>query len=359
MRQLTDNQLRLIAPSLSAAKRAELLPGLNAAFARCAINTKFQRAAYLANLLHESQQFTRLVENLNYSAERLLAVFHKYFTPLLAQIYAHHPEKIGSRVYANRMGNGDEASGEGYRYRGRGGIGRTGKKNYLRAQAALQLDVIAQPELLEQPQYAALSDALYWSDNRLNSLAGSLRGLHDANEQRTLTAICERINGGRNGLDERTRLYWRTLAVLEEQPSAQLAHATLQQGIAASPVIPTPETHTPADIAAEAAHPTAAVAAAEVALQEKATRLIDIAERVPTSAARTMAQSFRRRTIGRLVQSGIALWAALQAGNLIAWGGIIVVVLCVAGLIYANRHSLSRRYNLLLLKGRDLLRGAA
>jgi putative chitinase len=359
--QLTDQQFRLVCPALAPARRAEMLPHLNAAMARFQINTKHRAAAYLANLIHESQSFARLSENLNYRASGLLDTFRKYFTPQLAAIYAHKPEKIASRVYANRMGNGDEASGDGWKYRGRGGIQRTGKNNYTRAAAALGIDCVNHPELLEQPRYAALSDALFWADNRLNQLADCLTGRHDANETKTLTAICRRINGGTNGLADRLRNYWRVLAVLERQQSATVADNALRLSISRSPLIPTPETHTPEEIAACRACPekSQAAEAATVQEQERATRLIDMAERVPASAAKTMATSVWARTGGHAMKAGGTFLLALQAGSVGAWLAVAVVIGFLVFLVVSNRRDLKRWFNLVLLKGKDLFLEAA
>ena len=115
-------------------------------------------AAFMATIGHESSHLSRLQENLTYSAGRLREIFPKYFPSLeLANAYARQPEKIANRAYASRMGNGNEASGDGWRYRGRGLMQITGRANYAACGKALGLDLIGNPDLLLQPQYAVES----------------------------------------------------------------------------------------------------------------------------------------------------------------------------------------------------------
>lgn len=149
---------------------------------------------FLAQCGHESQGFTKFVENMNYSAERLMVVFKKYFpTDDLANQYARKPEKIGNRVYANRMGNGPEASGDGFKYRGRGCIHTTGKLNYGMCAETTGIDCLNHPELLETPEGAIISAVWYWTTNGLNNVSD-------------FTTLTKRINGGTNGLAERQDL---------------------------------------------------------------------------------------------------------------------------------------------------------
>jgi putative chitinase len=148
--------------------------------------------------------FTALVENLNYSANGLLATFRKYFTPDLANAYARKPQAIASRVYANRMGNGDEASGEGWKYRGRGILQVTGKNNYYQCSQFIFSDdrLIDSPELLQTPEYALRSACWYWVNNNLNALA----------DTRDVEALTRRINGGTNGLQDRKDRYYSAMS---------------------------------------------------------------------------------------------------------------------------------------------------
>lgn len=143
---------------------------------------------FLAQFAHESAGFTSLEENLNYSAKGLLETFPKHFDLSTATKYARQPERIANRVYANRMGNGDEASGDGWEYRGRG-AGITGRDNYARCSIAICLDVdtlIKNPELLVEPSYAAMAFSWFWSEHSLNALADASR----------FDAISDMINQG-------------------------------------------------------------------------------------------------------------------------------------------------------------------
>lgn len=175
---------------------------LRDAMALRAIDTDARAAAFLAQVSHESLRFTRLEEGLSYSAARLLEVFkyrdaagvvHCRFTPAEALAYAYDPARIANRVYAGRMGNGSESSGDGFRYRGRGLIQLTGKDNYQRAGGVLGIDLLALPERAKEPFNAALIAAWFWDIHRCNDLAD-----HGDFEE-----ITRRINGGMNGINER------------------------------------------------------------------------------------------------------------------------------------------------------------
>jgi len=173
--------------------------------AKYGINTKARLAAFLAQVGHESGGFRYLKENLNYSSDALLRVFPKYFpTRALAESYARKPAKIGSRIYANRMGNGDEASGDGYKFCGRGAIQLTGRQNYERFAAAMEMSLDDAIAYLETPEGACMSAGWFWADNALNALA-------DRGDFVTLT---RRINGGTNGLADRQALYAKAKRLL-------------------------------------------------------------------------------------------------------------------------------------------------
>lgn len=169
-------------------------PHLRSAMQRFGISTRARTAAFLAQLGHESGGLSRIEENLNYSGGRLLQVFERHFTVQQAQAYAHKPERIGSRVYASRMGNGDERSGDGYRYRGRGPIQITGADNYRWIGDLLGLPLLDQPDLLLELEHGAASAAAYWRGRGLNALA-------DAGD---ILGMTKKINGGRHGLADRT-----------------------------------------------------------------------------------------------------------------------------------------------------------
>jgi putative chitinase len=128
-------------------------------------------AFFLANCLYESNRFTDLREDLHYAPASLLAVFPHYFTPAEAVAFAHDEERIANRVYANRLGNGDEASGDGFRFRGGGLAHLTGRDWYRRATAACGVDLELSPERIVEPFYAALSAGMFWRANDLNATA--------------------------------------------------------------------------------------------------------------------------------------------------------------------------------------------
>jgi putative chitinase len=167
--------------------------------AKFEINTPLRLAHFLAQAGHESGNFRLTKENLNYSAKGLNGIFKKYFPTLeAAAAYERKPEKIANKVYANRMGNGDEASADGAKYCGRGYIQLTGKTNYQAFFTSMKLDVNSDPALVAT-QYALASAAWFWSKNGLNKLADG--GATDA----VVTSITKRVNGGTIGLDDRIK----------------------------------------------------------------------------------------------------------------------------------------------------------
>lgn len=168
------------------------------------IDTKERVAAFIAQCAHESSEFTRLKENMNYTADRLLVVFHNKVTAQVAVALAGKPEAIGNYVYANMNGNGDSKSGDGFKYRGRGAIQLTGKNNYREVGEALGLNLVDHPELIEEPYNAIHAACVYWQENDLNDLV-------DAGDFAKLTA---KINPAKEGLKERQNYYNRALAVL-------------------------------------------------------------------------------------------------------------------------------------------------
>lgn len=169
------------------------------------INTHRRIADFLGQCGHETAQFTVLVENLNYGVSGLLRTFGKYFNDAQARDYARDPERIANRAYANRMGNGNEASGDGWKYRGRGMIQLTGYDNYLAYQEADPVcGCVAQPDLLLQPRWAARSAAWYWQRHGLNELS-------DAGHFAELT---RRINRAKLGIAERRQLSARAMETL-------------------------------------------------------------------------------------------------------------------------------------------------
>ena len=176
---------------------------LNKAFDVYDINTQERVSMFLAQVGHESGGLVHTSENLNYKAERLAVIFPKYFRNVDPNDYARNPEKIANRVYSSRMGNGDEASGDGYKFRGRGLIQLTGRSNYQSFADDIEMDIDDAVEYLGTPEGAAMSAAWFWNKNGLNRFA-------DTGDVVTTT---KRINGGTNGLADRTELYNEALTV--------------------------------------------------------------------------------------------------------------------------------------------------
>jgi len=164
--------------------------------------TPVQAAHFFAQTAHESGNFKAFSENLNYSEDGLLRVFPKYFDAIKARQYSRQPERIANRVYANRMGNGDEASGDGWRYKGRGALQLTGKSNYK--DFADWLGKSIDPNAVAD-EYAFDSAKYFFDKNKLWGICD--KGVDDA----TILALTKRINGGTHGLDDRkakTKLYY-------------------------------------------------------------------------------------------------------------------------------------------------------
>ena len=169
------------------------------------LTTPKRIAAFMAQCGHESGGFVFLTENLNYSAAGLMKTFAKYFPDqATANAYARQPDKIANKVYANRMGNGDEASGDGARYKGRGLIQVTGKDNYFWFASSLEITPEAAAEYMQTFEGAAQSACWYWETTELNKLA-------DTGDILTMT---KRINGGTLGLEDRKKHYAHALHVL-------------------------------------------------------------------------------------------------------------------------------------------------
>lgn len=198
---ITTQQLLQILPNAGLVAGV-FVPVLNTAMSRYQIVGTKRIAAFVAQVGHESGHLTRLVENLNYSADALRRNWPRRFDVELASAVARKPEQIANIAYGNRMGNTEQ--GDGWKYRGRGLIQITGKNNYCACGEALGLDLIAQPELLEKPQHACMSAAWFWATSGLNTLAHA--GKFDA--------ITQRINGGQNGAEDRQALYAKALKVL-------------------------------------------------------------------------------------------------------------------------------------------------
>jgi len=177
---------------------------LNNACEKFDINNTSRVAMFIAQVGHESGGLNVVHENLNYKAEGLTKIFPKYFRDADPSDYAHQPEKIANRVYANRMGNGDEDSGDGYRYRGRGLIQLTGHDNYQHFADGVGMSLDEAVQYLETPDGAAMSAAWFWNTRHLNDLA-------DAGD---IVGCTKKVNGGTIGLEDRTRHYEKALSLL-------------------------------------------------------------------------------------------------------------------------------------------------
>lgn len=183
---LTQNRVKDNAP--------EIVSKLNEVFEKYQINTKLRVCHFIAQLCNESGCFTVRTENLNYSASRLRKIFPKYFpTNALAMKYAGKPQLIANRVYANRIGNGNEASGDGWKYRGRGYIQLTGRANYEWISKDLDYDFINKPDDLIKISCSVYSAAAFWSKRNCNKYA-------DLDDIKGVTKL---VNGGYIGLDQR------------------------------------------------------------------------------------------------------------------------------------------------------------
>lgn len=166
------------------------------------INTKERICHFLAQIFHETANLTLLKENLFYSKAGLLKVFSKYFNEETATLFEKQPEKIANKVYANRMGNADENSGDGFKYRGRGAIQLTGKNNYKLYGDLIKKDLLRQPDLVcENQEIAILTSCEFWKINKLNIKA----------DKNHLLDITKAINGGVNGLDDRQNKFNKLL----------------------------------------------------------------------------------------------------------------------------------------------------
>jgi putative chitinase len=212
---ITEAQLLRILPNARPVAGI-FVPALNRAMARYDISIPARQAAFLAQVGHESGQLRSLSESLYYKDATRVAQLFKYGFDLNhngrvdsaevrdAEAYLRNSEKLANRVYGGRYGNGPEASGDGFKYRARGLIGVTFRDNYRLAGKAIGLPLLDQPELLEQPEYAALSAAWFWWDRGLNELADA--GLFDS--------ITRKVNGGGNGAAERRELWATAKATL-------------------------------------------------------------------------------------------------------------------------------------------------
>lgn len=215
---MTRDELIAIMP-LARARIDAFIGPINATMERFEINTIGRRAAFVAQIAHESANLKRMVENLNYSPEGLMATFNTpkvtRFTKVDAYRYGRTPEHpanqemIANIAYAGRMGNGPMESGDGWRYRGRGPGQLTGKSNYARCGAALGLDLLSFPEQVELPDVGTMAFGWFWIEGNPRSI--DLNVLADKGD---IEGISRTVNGGDNGMDERIALYTKAIGVL-------------------------------------------------------------------------------------------------------------------------------------------------
>lgn len=192
---ITEEQIKHGYPSSDADVVSALVSSLDTLAEKYEINSALRLSHFLAQTAHESGGFRVIEENLNYSADGLSKIFPKYFRDKDPNDYARQPEKIANVVYSSRMGNGDEASGDGYKFRGRGLIQLTGRSNYTSLAGDMGVDVEQVVEYLGTPEGAVESAAWFWHKNGLNKLA-------DADD---VTAVTKKINGGTIGLEDRQK----------------------------------------------------------------------------------------------------------------------------------------------------------
>jgi putative chitinase len=183
----------------------EWVSALNDTFAKFNIVSVRQQAAFIGQCAHECGNFRTLEENLNYRAATLMKLWPKRFpTQEIANSYEKNPKKIANMVYASRMGNRDEASGDGYRFKGRGCIQLTGHSNYYHASQSCGVDFVINPDLVATPQYASMTAGWFWSTHNCNALA----------EAQDWIGLTKKINGGTIGLDDRIKRTDQAVAVL-------------------------------------------------------------------------------------------------------------------------------------------------
>lgn len=195
-------------------RAASWVEPVNAAMRVAGITTPRRQAAFLAQVMVESAELRNLEENLSYSAERLRQVWPARFPDsAAASAYGHSPEKLANKIYANRMGNGDEASGDGWKYRARGLITLTGRDNYASFSTAMQIDALNHPDLLREPAGAALAATWFWQSHGLNELADRLEG---PDRDAVFMDICRRVSGNITALSERRACWDRARQLLGE-----------------------------------------------------------------------------------------------------------------------------------------------
>lgn len=212
MNPITPDQLKKIVRAIGPATAIDAAAALNKIMPRFEINTLQDRGSFIAQAMHESVGFTRMVENLNYTAEALLSIWPKRFTPSTAALYgridslkkAANQQMIANTAYANRMGNGSVESGDGFRFRGRGPGQLSGASNYRLCGKALGLDLVSSPDQVAQLEIGLMAFAWFWQTNGLSELSN--RGQY--------ALVSNRVNGGDLGLQARLDLTIETIKVI-------------------------------------------------------------------------------------------------------------------------------------------------
>lgn len=204
--ELTKSVFQRMFPNARPSNLDKYFAALVAGMEKYGINTPMRIAMFMANLGHESGDFSATVENLTYTtAERINKIFDYAFNSVEeAAPFVRNPQALANHVYAGRYGNGPSHTGDGWRYRGRGLIGTTFRENYEKTGKALGIDLVRHPELLEQPVYAAYSACWFWQWRGLNEIADSGDFLR----------VCKKINGGTNGLQDRQIRFAHIKAVM-------------------------------------------------------------------------------------------------------------------------------------------------
>jgi putative chitinase len=310
MRQLTANEVDQLFPGLDRARCAQYAPHLTAALNEAKINTRKRLCAFVPQLGHESEDLRHLRE---------------IWGPTPAQ--ARYDTRVD-------LGNTPDRDGDGKKFMGRGGLQRTGKKNYRRAAEALKLPLLDHPELLEKPEHAFRSDALYWNDNNLNRLADALTLTGDHRDLKQFDKITKRINGGYNGRVDRQRRYLIAIATLPDDLFQEEAPAEVQTSA------PATNSTTPAEVQTSAPMATPAVenSATSPVLLEK------IANHKET------ARGLAKKGLARFAAPAATFYTALKAGEVKAWLALVVIAAAGAWACYHYRGDIRRYYNQLLNK---------
>lgn len=174
------------------------------------ITNTLRLSHFLAQCAHESGSFRAVTENLNYSASRLKEIFPKYFPGTTGEAFAKNPVKIANKVYANRMGNGNEASGDGYRYRGRGYIQLTGKSNYTVFDKSVEDDILKNPDLVAT-KYPLMSAAYFFNVNKIWAVCDK------GNTKAVIESVTKKVNGGLIGIDDRIKYFLKYYELLNKK----------------------------------------------------------------------------------------------------------------------------------------------